>query len=219
MNTVFKFYYQVWIILSVVGGYGIYWWWRAHSSFSGWVRAASRAATVLAWVLLVGALYYPVAAVFSKPDFRASPTLDALAYVRRADPAEAAGIARLLQESKPGERIVEAVGGSYTDFGRVSAATGLATVLGWPGHENQWHGSDEAFRGREADVEQLYSTPDAETARGIIAKYGIDYVIAGKRELQKYPGLNTEKFELIGQVFFRQGDFAIYSISEAGVGN
>ncbi len=219
MNTVFKFYYQAWIILSMVGGYGTYWWWRAHSKFSGRVMAASRTAAVLAFVLLLGALYYPVAAIFSKPDFKASPTLDALAYVKRAYPEEAAGIAKLISESKAGERIVEAVGGSYTDFGRISGSTGLATVLGWPGHENQWHGSDQSFRGREADVAQLYSTPDAETARVIIRKYGIDYVIAGKRELQKYPEFKMEKFELVGEVFFRQGDFVIYRVSEAGIGN
>ncbi|MEE8046464.1 MAG: DUF2298 domain-containing protein, partial [Dehalococcoidia bacterium] len=44
MNTVFKFYYQAWIVLSVVSGYGAYVWWKHHPGFTGRTVIASRTA-------------------------------------------------------------------------------------------------------------------------------------------------------------------------------
>ncbi|MBK9492204.1 MAG: hypothetical protein IPO07_28005 [Haliscomenobacter sp.] len=55
--------------------------------------------------------------------------------------------------------ITEAVGGSYTQFARISMSTGLATVLGWPGHEGQWRGGYLEVGSREADIKRLYRNP------------------------------------------------------------
>ena len=50
MNTVFKFYYQCWILLSLVCAFGL-WRWRAHHiKLSGWRLAASPAACTTAWL-------------------------------------------------------------------------------------------------------------------------------------------------------------------------
>ena len=35
------------------------------------------------------------------------------------------------------------LGGDYTDYGRVSAITGMPTAIGWQGHELQWRGGTE----------------------------------------------------------------------------
>jgi uncharacterized membrane protein len=218
MNTVFKLYYQSWIILSVVGAYGLFWWWRAHTILRGWKLLWSRIAAVTACVLLIGPLYYPLAALASKPEYRASPTLDGLSRVQRASPTERRAIAELWKVAKPGERMVEAVGGSYTEFGRISGSTGLPTVLNWPGHEHQWRGTQDVFKGREAEVETLYMTASAAEAERIVSKYGIHYVIVGRRERQKYTGLNSEKFDQIGRRIFEEDDFVIYRVGEARVG-
>jgi YYY domain-containing protein len=220
MNTVFKFYYQAWIILSVAGAYGLWWWWRAHPSLRGAGQWASRTAAVLACVLLVGCLYYPIAAAVSKTgSFRASPTLDGLRYVSESAPAERRAIEFLRHAARPGDRVVEAVGGSYTEFGRVSGSTGLAAVLGWPGHERQWRGDTSLYSDRERDVERLYTTPDAAEARRLIEMYGVDYVIVGRREPEKYPALNAAKFDELGERVFDEDGFVIYRVSEAASGS
>lgn len=218
-NTVFKFYYQVWIILSFVAAYGVFWWWKVHPGLQGWRLMVSRTAAAAACVFLVGALYYPVAAVASKAVFRASPTLDGLRHVSESAPAERRAIEFLRQAAKPGERIVEAVGDKYSDFGRVSAATGIPAVLGSVGHELEWRGSTELFAGRDLDVERLYATGDAKEARRLLDKYGVDYVVLGPRERQKYATVKSEKFDELGQRVFDEDGFVIYRVREAASGS
>ena len=52
--------------------------------------------------------------------------------------------------------VLEANGDSYSDYERVSAMTGLPTVLGWYVHEWLWRGDPADLkcprRGRETDV-------------------------------------------------------------------
>ncbi len=219
MNTVFKFYYQAWTVVSVAGAYGAYWWWKHHPYLSGAKLLISRAGAVLAAVLLLGCVYYPVAAAFSKAnDFRASPTLDGLAYMESTAPGERRGIEWLRANARAGEVLAEAVGGGYTEFGRVSGSTGVPAVLGWPGHERQWRDDFSPFAGREGDVERLYTTGDVEEAKGIIVKYGVDYVVVGARERQKYPALITAKFEDLGTKVFSEGDFVIYKVGQGNRG-
>ena len=48
--------------------------------------------------------------------------------------------------------ILEAQGDSYTDFARISANTGLPTVLGWTVHEWLWRGSYDVPSARFDDI-------------------------------------------------------------------
>ena len=50
MNTVFKFYYQAWIVLSIAGGYGAYIWWRYHPTLT------ARASDVISRLPVTGLL-------------------------------------------------------------------------------------------------------------------------------------------------------------------
>ncbi|MBI4220484.1 MAG: hypothetical protein HY682_10095, partial [Chloroflexi bacterium] len=183
MNTVFKVYYQAWIILAAAGGYAVYYWSAHHRFWKGWRVGLSRGAFAVVLVLVAGALYYPIAASLTKANAK-SPTLDGLAYI---GDSERAAIEWLRSNARRGDAMVEAVGGGYTEFGRVSSSTGIPTVLNWPGHERQWRGTGFSFQDRETDVERIYVTSDGGEARQLLAKYDVRFVYIGSRELTKYP--------------------------------
>jgi uncharacterized membrane protein len=68
MNTVFKLYYQAWILLGLVGGYSL-WYVAAHLKPVGLPsRAALSAWAVVVGLLLTAVSYYPVAAAYSRAE-------------------------------------------------------------------------------------------------------------------------------------------------------
>ena len=190
INTIFKFYYQNWMLWSLAASYGVVV--LAQKLRGGW-NIAFRTGLVLVFLT---SLTYPVLGILTRTDdFRLDRafslletiqtskdegtkslarqelnslwTLDYFNLFQRQNPDEAAAI-RWLQ-SAPDGIVAEAVGGAYSGFGRVSTLTGLPTVLGWPGHESQWRGGVEEMGTRQNDIARLYSSPSWEEARTIIA--------------------------------------------------
>ena len=203
MNTVFKLSYQAWALFAVVGAFALYY---TVSRFNGMNPLLRLAAYGWAGVLVVGvlvSLYYPLAAAYTKslgPSGNA--TLDGLAYIEAANPSERFGIQWLKENAGTDDRIVEAVGDSYSEYGRIASSTGIPTVLGWKFHEEQWRGSRKPFEGREEDVRDLYQTASLEEAREILDKYRINYVIVGPREMTTYGSEGLSKFEQLGELVF-----------------
>jgi YYY domain-containing protein len=206
INTVFKFYYQAWIVLSLASAYGIV-------VLLRYLRGAANVAfrAVFALVLIVG-LTYPAIAIFSKTNnFRPSfgYTLDDFDRVQRENPDEAAAI--LWLRSAPDGVVAEAIGGSYTQYGRISIYTGLPTVLGWPGHESQWReGSLQGSRAQ--DIETLYTTNDWVAAQEIIDRYNIRYIVVSNLERTTYR-VNEDKFNRFLKPVFQQGNVTVYEAS------
>jgi YYY domain-containing protein len=219
MNTVFKFYYQVWLIWGVLAPFGLWW------MFVRGRRTTAFLVTVLMLPLLAGALVYPGV---NLSRLLAEGTWAGLAgYTpREAEPAGAAAIAWLREHVAAGSVVLESgeialpdgsrVGGSYNGegFGGVAAATGFPTVIGWIGHENQWRGGDpevlNQLEPRRADVQTLYSTTDQRQALELIERYGIDYVYVGELERRYYAGEGLAKFADLGELVFEQGEVQIY---------
>ena len=81
-NTVFKLYYQAWILLAAVSAFAIYYWMSTVRNLNGWRTALSYVWAVQhSSILLLGSLYYPLAAAKTKPDTPfAGRTLDGLSY-------------------------------------------------------------------------------------------------------------------------------------------
>jgi YYY domain-containing protein len=229
INTIFKFYYQDWILWSLAASYGIAV--LVQKLRGGW-DIAFHVGLVL---LLVVGLTYPVLgilnrtgnfqldraallldAIWTSKDENAKAaarrelgslwTLDYFNMFKRQNPDEAAAI-RWLQ-SAPDGVVAEAIGDSYSAYARVSTLTGLPTVLGWPGHESQWRGGYDAQGSRRSDIGTLYATPDWDTAKGIIARYNIRYVFVGN--LERGNPLQEEKFQRNMRVAFQQGNVVIY---------
>ena len=82
MNTVFKIYMQVWLILSVISGAAAMWVWQAIRG----KQTARRAWQVVLGVLFFTALLYPLLATSAKWDIRmnkdAPHTLDGMAFMK-----------------------------------------------------------------------------------------------------------------------------------------
>ena len=229
-NTVFKLYYQAWILLAAASAFAVYYWLSTIQSRTGWRATFSYAWAAAFILLLIGSLYYPLAAAKTKPDTPyAGPTLDGLSFVQQNRPAEYDAIAWLKQNASPDAAIVEAVG-EWSDWGLISRSTGLPTIVNWLGHQKQWRGGwekfdankpdvsralrDKYFDDRTAEVERIYTTLDPAEAQVILYKYDIDYVYIGQRERDKYGIEGIPKFDAIADAVFADpnGEAIIYRV-------
>jgi YYY domain-containing protein len=218
MNTVFKLYYQAWLLLAVAGGFALY-----RLASASWGESWGPRPWRIGWggaigLVLAAALVYPVAATFNRTNgFDGPRSLDGLTFARRGPDF---GAIDWLMGHVDGTAIVaEAVGGSYGPTGRVTAWTGLTTPIGWPGHESQWRcrpGSPcRILEGRFEDVERLYRTTDDEEARAILDQYGIDFVFVGSLEKQSYPAEGLAKFERMLPVAYQDAEATVYRAAGA----
>jgi len=205
MNTVFKFYYQAWVLLALASAYGVYY---VIEKAKGLGRSLFLAGVV---VLVALGMVYPLAAGFDKAGgFAPSPTLDGLAWVRQHSPDEYAAVQWLNEHALDTSVILEATGGSFTEYGRVSSRTGLPTLLGWGAHELQWRGNYDEPGRREPDINTIYSSTDTQSVLTLLEKYGITYVYVGSLERGKYSPAALAKFDRFMDVAFQQGNVTIY---------
>ncbi len=204
INTIFKFYYQAWIVLSLASAYG------TAVLLTKWRGLANAAFSLLVVVLLAIGLTYSTLGLWNRANGFNPPfeyTLDDFDRVQRETPDEAAAIQWL--RSAPDGVIVEATRDAYSIYGRISIYSGLPTVLGWSNHEGQWR--DYALQGTRAqDIETLYSTPDWAIAQEILSRYNIRYVILGALERNTYR-VNEDKFNRFLKPVFQQGGITIYA--------
>jgi YYY domain-containing protein len=206
MNTVFKLYYQAWVLFATGAAAAVY------------MLLTSRLGRILAGLavaaLVPGLLYGPLAVWSRSLERTGPPTLDGLAWLRLTQPDEAAAVDWLWASVQGSPVIVEAVGPSYSEYGRVSARTGLPTVLGWPGHEVQWRGSDRPFRGREQDVDAIYSVRDLARLKELLSRYRVRYVYFGRLEQTRYGPEAGEWLTRQLKPVFRAGEVTIFEVPQ-----
>jgi uncharacterized membrane protein len=208
MNTVFKFYFQAWALLGLVAAFGLYYVVEGRKGN----RIAQAAFAALFGVLLAAGMLYPLGASQSRTGGFAGPaTLDGLAFVARERPDEYAAVQWLNENAgEPGEPpvIVEAVRGSFAyEHARISSRTGLPAVMGWTGHEGQWHGLYDEIGERERDVKLLYGG-SVQDAQRILEKYDITYVVVGYLERSEFPDAES-KLKRLMDVVFQEGNTTI----------
>jgi YYY domain-containing protein len=203
MNTVFKCYIAAWLLL------GISCFSMAGQVLSRWskipkISSGSQAAIIITAVaiLFIIPLFVPLDLNYG------SRSLDGLEYLTTAHPGDAAAAAYL--RSLPGdERIVEAEGGDYTYYSRISSFTGIPAVIGMPFHEYMWRGDDSGwYSGRINDIRVMYEQPDQ--TRPLMEKYHATLLIVGEPERSRY-NVNISSSGL-KQVFSQDGT-EIYRIS------
>jgi YYY domain-containing protein len=205
MNTVFKLYYQAWLLLGLGAAFATAVAWDHPRRVRRWAARASAAAAT------IGILFTGVAAWDVTGGFRRSPSLDALGHV---PVAERAAIDWVRAHLPPGVAVLQGVGRSYAaDESRLSAATGRPTLLGWDAHELQWRG--RAFgamtAGRGEAVQAVYEARDAAELRAALDAWRIRYVYVGAPERRRYAMAASE--QVLGEaldVAFQQDDVRIY---------
>ena len=211
MNSVFKFYLQVWVLLALTAAFML---WRILSSsmFMGkrpWEYRYIWASGLA--ILMVGASVYTVLGTQDRLRDRfngnATPlTLDGLAYIRGTTYNESEGPIDLESDLKGIQWLRENINGSpvileantptYRWGGRVSIHTGLPSVIGW-----QWHQEQQRWDYRQMvpprirDVERIYSTLDVSIARDLLAQYGVRYIYVGQLERSYYSPEGIAKFD------------------------
>ena len=151
MNTVFKFYYQAWLIWSLAATFGTIVLLHELRGVWRWVFAA-----VFVSVLGMAMVYTPLAFNtktngFNQPN---GLSLDASKHLNLSSPDDAAAIDWL--KTVPLGIVAEAVGGQYSEYARAATYSGQPNVLGWPGHEGQWRGGYTEVGSREDDIRRLF---------------------------------------------------------------
>jgi YYY domain-containing protein len=213
LNTVFKLTYQAWLLLAVSGAFGGFWLLRQRPA--GRLASHARDAWApLAALILAAALLYPLGATLSRTNGLAAAdrTLDGLDFAVRQMPDEVGAITWLADRADRGEVVLEAVGGQYSPAARVAAWSGVPTVIGWPGHEEQWGRDGRFLVERVNDVDKAYTTDSLAEAEAILRKYGVTYVFVGGVERAKYAAAGLQKFEAGLSVAFRAGETVIYRL-------
>jgi hypothetical protein len=206
INTIFKFYYQAWLLWGIASAYGSIILLRQ-------LRGLSRALFLSGLGLVVAmALVYPVLSLWEKTGGFNPPggfTLDGAAFLQRRSPDEWAAI-EWLQAAPPGV-VVEAVGGSYSEYARAATFSGQPNVLGWPGHQSQWRGGSAEMGSRESDIERIYRSNNWEEVQELLERYDVRYVFVGLLEQSTYR-VNEANFRRFLTPVFQQGQVTVYRV-------
>jgi YYY domain-containing protein len=237
MNTVFKFYLQVWTLFSVAGGAAAAWIWAQLPEWRPLNRDVWRAAFGL---FLLGALTYTIFSTNAKVKDRmavdAPRTLDGMAYMaysRYADNGQEVDLKwdydaiKWMQANVQGSPvIVEQNAVEYRWGSRYTINTGLPGVVGWNWHQRQQRVvvPDWLVTRRVDDIHNFYSTLDPGLALEFLKKYGVSYVIVGGYEKAYYPPESFMKFEQMvdaGQltVAYQNERTVIYKVMTPSAGN
>ena len=231
MNTLFKYYLEVWVFLAIAAAYML---WRLASSrlpelrfrrFDGrivWVPVAL--------VLVASSFIYTFMGTNARVGDRFADlplTLDGAAYMAEAEywareerfslgwDLEAI---RWLQDNVEGSPVVlEAHTEQYGWGSRIAIYTGLPTIIGWPWHQTQQRlAYVEQIEARASDVRLAYEATGVDAKAEILRKYNVAYIIIGELERLSYTpaglavfgqmaelGWLTKAFENEGTTIFR----------------
>ncbi|MBR3533681.1 MAG: hypothetical protein IKN80_07355 [Clostridiales bacterium] len=179
-NTMFKFTYAGFILLSLCMAYAVIRMFYMDNRNGGYNTAAFAVAVIFCLLLFVPA-HYPFVSLkqrcgdISKENYK---TLNGTAYIDTYTSSDVSNVTPgnlkdymecvnwFMSEVKGDPVILEAYGLSYTDYNIVSAYTGLPTVCGWQTHEWLWrfHGivdkeTDLLVSDPERDVWARFLTP------------------------------------------------------------
>jgi YYY domain-containing protein len=213
-NTMFKLVFQAFILLGISSAYIIV---RIGTNLV-YQRMRQRIVTacflLVAIILVCLVMTYPFLAVPAYyGNFKNYQGLEGINYLKTLYPDDYVAIQWLNDNIQGQPVILEAQGDSYTDYARISANTGLPTVLGWTVHEWLWRGSYDVPAPRITDVQTMYETTNIQTAKQLLNEYHVQYVYVGNLERQKYTNLDEQKFAELGHIVFQHGNTRIYEIN------
>lgn len=217
-NTMFKLVFQSYMMLSLCVGFIMY---RFIKSQSSKYSIGTIIFLLISGFLITIIFIYPFQAINSYyAELKTYHGLDGIKYLQNLYPHDYKAIT-YIRENIEGQPVIleaqgDAYGGSssYTDYSRVSAYTGLPTVLGWTVHEWLWRGTYDIPAPRIEEVRLMYESENQDEVKHLLEKYEVKYVFVGQLERDKYPLLNETLFENFGEVIYQSGDTKIYNITK-----
>jgi YYY domain-containing protein len=231
MNTVFKFYLQVWALFALSAAAALGWLFEpVRKWLPGWRISWQVVFSFLVFSAALFTLFGSLAKIKDRWVPTAPHTLDGMAYMQYATyyenypnvsettPVELRGInmdlsqdyraIRWMQENISGSPvIVEANSRSlYRWYSRFTIYTGLPGVVGWEWHQQQQRAlnpSDWVTK-RVTDIDQFYTTVDTDVAKQFLNLYGVSYIVVGQLEQAAYPGPGLDKFPAFNGVLWNE---------------
>ncbi|HWQ12752.1 MAG TPA: DUF2298 domain-containing protein, partial [Roseiflexaceae bacterium] len=218
-NTVFKLYFQVWMIWGTVAGYAVW------ATLQGKRQKAKGGFLPFTFyllpftLLLAGSLVYPIETLRrGEPWVEGERELDGLAFLARRAPDDAAALAWLRANARAEDVVLMAwCACDEHEIGLAAAAAGVSTVLGQSGgHERMWRAGWPAWlaeiAARERDIPRIYETADPAEARRLLERYAVDYVYVGALERAVHGGAGLPKFDALFERVFERGGVRIYRV-------
>ncbi|MFQ5407652.1 MAG: DUF2298 domain-containing protein [Anaerolineales bacterium] len=231
MNTVFKFYLQVWTMFSVAAGAALAWVWP---QLDAWRSGNARAWRAGLAALVFAAGLYTVLAGAAKMRDRMAPdapaTLDGLAYMKYArynDQGQEIALApdydaiRWMQDNVVGSPVIVEVNATEYKYGsRFTINTGLPGVVGWNWHQRQQRSvvPPSLVTDRVNDIAAFYATTDLAETTWFLEKYDVEYIIMGGYERAYYGDAPQAKFDQMAasgqlEVAYRNDSTVIYEVA------
>ena len=212
MNTVFKFYLEVWVFFAIAAAAGL-----AFLVKAGSLNPHTPTLPSLWWavfiLLLFAGFLYPVFATRAKVNDRfvaeSPPGLNGMDYMLAATYQEQDHDIQLvydhdaiewLRENIQGSPVIlEANGPLYHFTSRVAINTGLPTVIGWDWHQKQQRSVIDGaiIDSRIQDVRTIYSTLNAADAMRLLNRYRVSYIYVGDLERTFYDPSGIAKFDVM----------------------
>lgn len=164
-------------------------------------------------LLVAGAATYPALATVGRARdvvTPISPTLDGLAYMNSTSvlygpnggttfslAGDKEAIDWLNRHTNGLPTILEAYDGEYHYGNRISAMTGLPTIIGWSAQERvQRPGLEPLIQNRIDDVQTIYGGyGDFASVRPLLDRYGVQLIYVGALERALYPATALAKFD------------------------
>lgn len=208
-NTMFKLTYQAYIMFGMTMSYAIF-----RLVFIS-KKKILKGAAFIGLILLIWTMGYfgnSVRAWFGevwKPEKYQG--INATSFLETDFPEDAAAIRWLKNNIEGTPVVLEANGDSYTGYERVSAMTGLPTILGWYVHEWLWRNDVSDINAKSQDVERIYTSSEETEVKELLKKYKVSYIFVGSKEKEKYgEKLNNEMLLKMGEIVYQDPVYGTY---------
>ena len=139
--------------------------------------------------------------------------LNATAFLETDFPEDVNGIRWLKENISDAPVVLEANGDSYSEYERVSAMTGLPTIMGWYVHEWLWRGDLADLNAKIEEIQEIYTSTDEARVKELLEEYNVSYIFVGSCERNKYGAdMNNDLLKSLGEVVFQDLEYPTYIV-------
>ena len=139
--------------------------------------------------------------------------LNATAFLETDFPEDVNGIRWLKENISDAPVVLEANGDSYSEYERVSAMTGLPTIMGWYVHEWLWRGNLSDLNAKIEEIQEIYTSTDETRVKELLEEYNVSYIFVGSCERNKYGAdMNNDLLKSLGEGVFQDSEYPTYIV-------